>query len=239
MALLRWIHLRKLVPLTDLIQALEGRPPRRRRRPPAVAQCGAARRAMAPPRDAAAGRACARRARRRQPRPRRRGCRAVEARPQGGRARPKREAPAAPAIRADVQPCDPAMLKDASSRRCARRKKFFYGTVVAQAQRIDFDGDRVVFTFAPQHRALRVQLERIAPGSKRWRPAPGRKMTVVSAEGAAAAAAARDTGAREPPVEPAAGDRRAGAASERALADTDVQAMLERLRRGDKDIEEM
>ena len=51
-----------------------------------------------------------------------------------------------------------------------KTKKFFYGTVVAQAQRIDVEGDRVVFTFAPQHRALQAQLEQnraVARGARR------------------------------------------------------------------------
>ena len=48
-----------------------------------------------------------------------------------------------------------ADLKDAFLDEVRKGKKFFYGTVVAQAQRIDIDGDRIVFTFAPQHRALR------------------------------------------------------------------------------------
>ena len=87
----------------------------------------------------------------------------------------------------DVQPVAPEMLKDAFLAEVRKGKKFFYGTVVAQAQRIDVDGDRIVFTFAPQHRALRVQLDQ----SRAWLDAlasqlSNRKMTVVSAEGAAA-----------------------------------------------------
>ncbi len=40
-----------------------------------------------------------------------------------------------------------------------KAKKFFYGTVLLQAQKVEFDGDRVVFTFAAKDRALRQQLE--------------------------------------------------------------------------------
>ena len=46
----------------------------------------------------------------------------------------------------------PGDLKDAFLAEIRKAKKFFYGTVVAQAQRIDVEPDRIVFTFAPQHR---------------------------------------------------------------------------------------
>lgn len=39
-----------------------------------------------------------------------------------------------------------------------REKKFFYGTVVAQAQRIEFQDDQLVFTFTTAQRALSRQL---------------------------------------------------------------------------------
>ena len=39
-----------------------------------------------------------------------------------------------------------------------REKKFFYGTVVAQAQRIEFQDDQLVFTFTKAQRALSRQL---------------------------------------------------------------------------------
>ena len=60
-----------------------------------------------------------------------------------------------------------------------RRKQFFHGTVVAQAQRIDFTDDRLVFTFTPAQRTLALQLTQScdwleAMASK----AIGRKVTV-------------------------------------------------------------
>ena len=53
-------------------------------------------------------------------------------------------------------------MKDAFLDEIRKSKKFFYGTVVAQAQRIDVEGDRVVFTFAPQHRRCATQLDQSA-----------------------------------------------------------------------------
>ena len=166
MALLRWIHLRKLVPLTDLIQGLEKGAPSAPRgsgtpaAPPARGRAGAAARPppVAPPRHR----------RRRTPRPSRR------SRPDAVEAR--RDAPArAAAAAAEPLPerCSRSasgQLKDAFLDEVRKAKKFFYGTVVAQAQRIEIEGDRVVFTFAPQHRALRAQLDQnrgLARGARR------------------------------------------------------------------------
>jgi hypothetical protein len=59
--------------------------------------------------------------------------------------------------------------------------------VIAQAQRIELEGDALVFTFAPVHKQLRGQLE----GKRQWieqlaHTASGRKITVVAREGQAA-----------------------------------------------------
>jgi hypothetical protein len=135
----------------------------------------------------------------------------------------------------DVQPVAPELLKDAFLSEVRKSKKFFYGTVVAQAQRIDVDGDRVVFTFASQHRALRVQLDQ----SRVWLDAlasqlSGRKMTVVSAEGGAAPGATKSAEAAPAP----AGDRQSEL-RQQALADSGVQAMLDVFAAEIKDVEEM
>jgi hypothetical protein len=134
----------------------------------------------------------------------------------------------------DVRPVAAGELKDAFLSEVRKSKKFFYGTVVAQAQRIDIDGDRVVFSFAPQHRALRVQLDQ----TRAWLDSlasqlSGRRMTVVSAEG---------TASHAKPGAPAAGapekDRQAEL-RQQALADSGVQAMLDVFAAEIKDVEEM
>ena len=116
---------------------------------------------------------------------------------------------------APVAPASPGDVKNAFLDEVRKSKKFFYGTVVAQAQRIDVEGDRIVFTFAPQQGALRVQLDQ----ARAWLDAlatqlAGRRMTVVSAEGTAAArkpgAAARGAGEGSPVGAPPAGARRLG-----------------------------
>ena len=60
--------------------------------------------------------------------------------------------------------------------------------VIAQAQLVEVEGDKILFTFAPAHKNLRPQLE----GKKAWieslaHSLTGRKMTVVIKEGEPAA----------------------------------------------------
>jgi len=220
MTLLRWIHLRKLVPISDLIEAAaSGRPPAA---PPPARQPSAARpapvqrpAAAAPPAPvrAAAGTASA--------------VRAVEARretakPPATAAKPAAEAPAAD-------------LKEAFLDELRSKKKFFFGTVVGQAQKIAVEGDRIVFTFAPQHHLLRKQLdqsrdelEALATG------VAGRKIGISAVEGTAPPPAAGNGSVPENGAE----DRQAELRKQ-ALSDTGVQAMLDVFAAEIKDVEEM
>ena len=212
MALLRWIHLRKLVPISDLIQSME------RGGAPAAAKPGPRPIAVPPARPPAATAATVK---------------AIEAK------EAKTPAPGNGDRAPDVKPVPAAELKDAFLDEVRKSKKFFYGTVVAQAQRIDIDGDKVVFTFAPQHRALRGQLDQ----SRTWLDAlasqlSGRKMTVVSAEGVAASPAAKPGPHPAATAEPAAQNRQ-NDLRQQALADSGVQAMLDVFAAEIKDIEEM
>jgi hypothetical protein len=140
----------------------------------------------------------------------------------------------------------PAELKEAFLGEIRKAKKFVYGTVVAQAQRIDVEGDKVVFVFGPQHRALRVQLEQ----HRSWLEAAasqlaGRRMTVAVAEGTAVApdqrASGQATSSADGPSasEAAPGPDRQQALKERALSDTGVQTMLDVFAAEIKDVEEM
>ncbi len=223
MALLRWIHLRKLVPISDLIQGLEpsGRAATAQRPSPAP-----------PPTPRAATQPAVPVARPAPPRPpsvTAATVKAVEARKDSGNGAPAADAPS------EVRRVDGGELKDAFLAEVRKSKKFFYGTVVAQAQRIDIDGDRVVFTFAPQHRALRGQLDQ----TRVWldnlaSQLSGRRMTVVSAEGTAATPKPGAPAAAAAPE----GDRQAEL-RQQALADTGVQAMLDVFAAEIKDVEEV
>jgi len=129
----------------------------------------------------------------------------------------------------------PGELKDAFLDEVRKSKKFFYGTVVAQAQRIDADGDRVVFTFAPNQTALRAQLDQ----ARGWldqlaSQLAGRRMSVVSAEGTAAAKKPGSPGAAAAPEKDRQSELR-----QQALADSGVQAMLDVFAAEIKDVEEM
>ena len=159
MALLRWIHLRKLVPLVE--------PDSWPRRPGA---CGVTHRADRP-RAAAAeppalgtdhassgaggGGECS-------DGPSCRGTPgAGEGDPVVTRAARQAADGAAPNEPTQGTPAvsDPAALKAAFLAEVQKAKKFFYGTVIAQAHHIDVEPDRIVIAFAPQHKALRVQVD--------------------------------------------------------------------------------
>ena len=216
MALLRWIHLRKLVPLSDLIQGVESRPG------PAMPPAGAAPRA-APARPAPAP----------APRPPAQSSatvRAVEAR---------RQAPPPPApverqaLQTEAPPVNAGQLKDAFLEEVRKVKKFFHGTVVAQAQRIEQDGDRIVFTFGPHHKALRAQFEQNRPLLEDVASRlAGRRMAVVTVEGTAAAPPRPDT------PRPAQTSERQEQLKQQALEDSGVQAMLDVFAAEIKDVEE-
>jgi DNA polymerase III subunit gamma/tau len=255
MALLRWIHLRRLVPISDLIDAAGGlgspAPGMRAAAPTVSAGRGAA---LPAPRIAAApaGQSPAAREERtriqpaRPPSARAATVKAVEARTEAspsvaapGSAVPARAEPAPVAPSQDlvsqVHAIASGELKDAFLGEVRKSKKFFYGTVVAQAQRIDLDGDRIVFTFTPHQSAMRAQLDQ----ARGWldplaSQLAGRRMTVVSAEGAAAAKLPGAPGAAAPP-----GKDRQSELRQQALADAGVQAMLDVFAGEIKDVEEM
>ena len=226
MALLRWIHLRRLVPLTDLIQQVQSGAPARAAGPPA------------PPKPATAGGGGKPASAGEGGPPRSATVRAVEERRAAAPAM-KAAAPAS-ADTPSLSAVDPSSLKESFLGEIRKSKKFFYGTVVAQAQKIEFEGDRAVFTFAPQHRTLRAQLEQ----NRAWLEAAasqlsGRKITIAAAEGPAAPGSTAAAASPESPVQASTAVDRQQALKERALSDTGVQTMLDVFAAEIKDIEEM
>jgi DNA polymerase-3 subunit gamma/tau len=235
MALLRWIHLGKLTPLVDLIEQMKGRAPVGS---PPVGSPPVGSPPVGPPPVG--------------PPP-------VGPPPVGPTFRSgksetvkaiesKRAAAPAPA------PAPATDLKESFLSEIRKQKKFFYGTVVAQAQRIDLEGDRLVFVFAPQHKALRSQLEQ----TKTWleelaTQLAGRRIGIAAGDGtstaggppppAGAAASARPAGYVETPSAPGgasvASPERTQELKDRALSDSGVQAMLDVFAAEIKDIEEM
>jgi hypothetical protein len=158
----------------------------------------------------------------------------------------KRAAAAAPAVAADLKPVDPSMLKESLLAEVQKAKKFFFNTVIAQAQKIELERDKVVFTFSPQHRALRAQLEQNRPYLETTASQlAGRKMTVAAAEGSGgpASPAAAGFGGTPSAADAASaggpqGDKKQEL-KDRALADTGVQTMLDVFAAEIKDVEEM
>jgi DNA polymerase-3 subunit gamma/tau len=135
MALLRWIYLRKIAPIEDLIAGL---PSASRGQPaPAIAKPAA----LSPLASKAAAASVAATAR------------------ASGTSAPGTKAPAtqhlAPSTPAPVS----GPFKDALLSEIRKTKAVFYNMVVAQAQKIEVADDRVTFTFAPNQRALRDQFE--------------------------------------------------------------------------------
>jgi DNA polymerase-3 subunit gamma/tau len=123
-------------------------------------------------------------------------------------------------------------LKSALLGSVREHNRVFFGMVVAQAQKVEVEGDAVVFTFAPVHKSLRGQLE----AKRGWleelaRAVAGRGIAVVARESTVAPAAASD-------VDLAAGSRRADLAA-RAKAEPAIQAILDVFGGEIEDVEEI
>jgi DNA polymerase-3 subunit gamma/tau len=223
MALLRWMHVRKLVPLADVLEQFGSVGGANRATPAAAPRAAStAGRPPAPPPAPARQTSSASPA-----------SAASTARPPG-RTAADREPP----VVAGPQIGGGGGLKDALLAEIRAAKSFFYNTVVAQAQSIEVSGDKVAFTFLPTHRTLREQFEQTRP----WIEAAaeritGRKVSVVSQQADAGAAPA--TPASSPP--PAAGQSPNGKKDLKAeaMATPAVQAVLEVFPAEIKDVEEL
>ena len=218
LALLRLIHLRKLVPLSDLIQGLEkGGPMPRPAAPPGAARLpDAPRPAPRPPASNAAT------------------VRTLEA----NRAEASQRAEAPPRAEPPKTEAGPSALKEAFLAEIQKTKRTFYGMVIAQAQRIDVEAERIVMTFSPQHRAMKLQLDQ----SRSWLEEiaarlAGRKMAVIGVEGEGAAPAKPGQAARA--AAGATESEKQAALKQKAMADTGVQAMLDVFRTDISEVEEL
>jgi DNA polymerase III subunit gamma/tau len=234
--LLRWIHTRKLVPLVEIIESLEQGgavvPPRAGGRPAPPAE-GGPRGSGTPPVSRApssggpAGRSGSL------------GTRSESGR-SGGFQPPVGATPASAreGSREGSGPEDevdgPAVegqageLRDAFFAEIKRAKAVFYRMVVAQAQRIQFEADRVVFAFSPAHKLQKEQVEQ----NRTWLESlagrlAGRKVRVTASSGpkgeAEEGAAAGAAGETRP-------ERAAGDASDlktQAMADAGLKELAE------------
>src|SRR5687768_5084440 len=215
MVLLRWMHLRKLVPLTELLDQMGGGGAPRVSPPRASAPVAPSAKAPIAPRAPFAAAATAPLA-------------------------PAAKAPIAPTAKEPIAPTAKSAiapnLKDSLLAEIKAGKPFFYNTVVAQAQKIETSGDRVTFVFSPTHRALREQFEQ----SRAWvettaERVVGRRVMVESTQGAAAAAASADTVPR--PDSGVGADKRDLKAD--AMNSSAIQAVLDVFPAEIRDVEEM
>jgi len=241
MAMLKWMHLRRLVPLADLLDQLgSGRPalPTAASKPSTAPPPAA--RPIAPPAPRAAGGSNvsteARRAKGEDPQLR------TAPDPQPRAAAPAGEANLSADARrakAEASPLrtESSALKDALLAEIRGGKTFFYNTVIAQAQSIEVSGDKVTFAFLPTHRALREQLEQ----NRAWVEAAaervaGRKIAVISVQVETGVPAAN--GAKPEVPEPPSPNGKRDLKAE-AMSSATVQAVLDVFPGEIKDVEEL
>jgi len=165
MALLRWIHLRKLTPLTDVIDQLQGRspaapsPPRAPaaptpfQRPPSSRPPSTAPAPVPPGPGSASSAAVARRVAKEPVRPSAAASVAPSAPPPAAIALPDPE-PASVAGPAGSGGKD----RDLYFEEIRKARAAFHGSVIAQAQRIDFESDKIVFMFSADQTFLAEQV---------------------------------------------------------------------------------
>ena len=234
MALLRWIHLRKLVPIEEVIANLQrggggalgsagGSGSTGRSAPPSLGS--GSRSASAPARPTFGSGS-------RPDFPRKPGGpQATLARIQEVRSSAAATAKAAAIETAVPDPAAeardlPADLRDRFLTELQRTKATFYGMVVSQAQTVECDGRRLLFTFAPGNDHLRAQIEaRRNELESIAQQLAGARVTIVTMRGVTpspeAPAAPVPLIAAPPPPGPDADLRT------RALADEHVRALLE------------
>jgi DNA polymerase-3 subunit gamma/tau len=232
MGLLRWLHTRKLVPLAQLIDQVRtasglSAPPSAR---PAAAPL--TRPLAAPARPANLGTPQPRNPG--TPEPRNPGTTANLRTPSNLRTPEPRNSGTEPRNQGTEEPRNLAgpALKEAFLTQMSRAKRFVYSTVAAQAQRIEVDGDRIVFTYGPAQRVLHNQLEQYRRELEAMAAdLAGRPIAVVGQFGAAAAAAAAESAPTD--------DDRKARLTEQAKEDAAVQAMLDVFPAAIRDVEEI
>ena len=223
MILLRWMHLRKLVPLSELLEQMGGAGIKSVPRTVSAPTSGK----VAPTSSKVA------------PTSSKVAPTSSKVAPTSNKIAPtsNKVAPTGSAIAPTSDKVAPtSSLKDALLAEIRSGKGFFYNTVVAQAQKIDVADDRVTFTFLPAHKALREQFDQ----SRAWLEAAAERLSgrkiVVSAVQAAA-----DNGepvSPEPKAAAPAGPPKRDLKAE-ALESTGVQALLDVFPAEIRDVEEM
>jgi DNA polymerase-3 subunit gamma/tau len=215
MLLLRWMHVRKLVPLMELLDSSGGSPALRKPVAPTLDKIAPARGAVAPTSSAVAPVAPA-------------GGAIAPVAPARGAVAPTRSA-IAPTSSA---PAPPSALKDALLAEVRATKNTLYSLAIAQAQRIDVTDQRITFTFASNQNVARMQLDQ----NREWLESvahrlAGHRIHVSSVQSQAEATPQASAASGAP------GSRRD--LKEEAKASPGVQAMLEVFPAEIRDVEEI
>jgi DNA polymerase-3 subunit gamma/tau len=220
MVLLRWIYLRKLVPIEDLIAGSGGAS--------GVAKGGAPSNLPgAKPITSSSATTSSSSSRPTVP-----GAISASARTAG--VEPGRR-PAEPASSPSRAPSnETTTFKDAFLAEIRKTKVVFYNTVVAQAQKIDVAMDRITFTFSATQRTLRDVFDQNRAWLESTAEQVARRKVGVSAVQTEPASAEPSSAA---PADPAAVKK--ASLREQALADSGVQAFLEVFPAEIRDVEEM
>jgi len=221
MALLKWIYARKMVPLASLIEGLEKGSATVRDGGRSVSARPAGAASPAPARGASPSGPA--------------GVRRVEAELAARRAAPPSAPPPEPV---PPPPSPPAVaasashsgLKDAIVEEIRKQNRLLHGTAIAQARRIELEGEVLTFTFGSNQRLLKDQLEQkraFVEGTAAQ--VAGRKVQVAIREEAVTASAQAETPADDPREQ----------LKQRALENPAVQAMLDVFPAEIRDVEEI
>jgi DNA polymerase III subunit gamma/tau len=217
MLLLRWMHLRKLVPLVELLEGGSGGAPTRSAIAPTSSRLAPTSSRLAPTSSAIA------------PTSDKLAPTSSPLAPTSNKLAPTRSRLAP--TRDTIAPA--GGLKDTFLAEIRSSKNTLYSLAVAQAQRIDVSDDRITFTFAPNQNVARMQLD----SNKEWLEGvahrlSGRRIQVISAQVQAE-------------TSPASGAAPAGASSapkrdlkEEARSSPSIQAMLDVFPADIRDVEE-
>jgi len=221
MALLRWMHLQKLVPLTDLLEgrgSTTGSGPSGGGGAPVVS-----RRQSSPPKQTA-------------PTPK---SPVKTVSPESSSPDRHDSGPAVLEKPQDAQSVVPVDVADLSGQKAKlmaaikQEKKFFYGTVVAQAQRIELVSETMTFTFTPGQKTLAAQLaQNMAWLEEMAETVLGRKVAIRSAQGMVSPTESLAVAPSRAPVEPVTPETQTGSQPvdtlrPRVMDDTFVKAMVD------------
>lgn len=221
MALLRWMHLQKLVPLTDLLEgrgSTTGSGPSGGGGAPVVS-----RRQSSPPKQTA-------------PTPK---SPVKTVSPESSSPDRHDSGPAVLEKPQDAQSVVPVDVADLSGQKAKlmaaikQEKKFFYGTVVAQAQRIELAPETMTFTFTPGQKTLAAQLaQNMAWLEEMAESMLGRKVAILSAQGMVSPTESLPVAPSRAPVEPVTPETQTGSQPvdtlrPRVMDDTFVKAMVD------------